>query len=92
MSYLSSFIFRTLSRVLVVQFTMLFSNLSLGCFIVLQYVLSAVLGHDSQKRLFLNDPDVVGQINQMAKNMQSLTNQVSQLTNSLNAVKSELAD
>lgn len=91
MSYLSSFIFPTLSRVLVVHFTMLFGNLSLGCFIVLQYMFASVLGHDSQKRLLLNDPDLVGQINQMTKNVQSLTNQVSQLTTSLSDVKSELA-
>lgn len=69
---------------------MLFSNSSLGYFIVLQYVLAAVLGHADQKRLLLNDPDIVGQINQMAKNVQSLTQQVSQLTTSLNNAKSDL--
>ncbi|VDI20211.1 Hypothetical predicted protein [Mytilus galloprovincialis] len=65
-------------------------NSSLGYFIVLQYVLAAVLGHADQKRLLLNDPDIVGQIHQMAKNVQSLTQQVSQLTTSLNNAKSDL--
>ncbi|CAC5365956.1 unnamed protein product [Mytilus coruscus] len=70
---------------------MLFRLFSFGFFILLEYRFASVLGHDSQKRLLLNDPDVAGQFNQMMKNMQSLTNQVSQLTSSLNDVKSELA-